>query len=330
MAGRAFAFADPRIIHLAKNSFIPVTADDWYQRRRQDDEGTFFRSVAEQGPRKGVGGATRQGIYTLTADGTLLEFKNAGQNADATLDQLTRALKKWNSLPASRRQPGAVTVREHGKLDANYTRTPPKNGLIVKVFGRILDRKDQEFCRGTCEFAGGMKASRDFLWITATEADAMLPPKLEVGTEYPLPPAIARRLARFHLLDNTRGEPRFWKRADVRDLDLKLTVAAVTPEHLTLRLSGVASLENLREHRGYDARLGGTIRYDRIAKVFDRFDVACVGDHWGDDSFTDSGARPGKTPLGVAFTLADATVPGNRVSPQAARDLDIYMGQRDQ
>ena len=47
MAGRAFAFADPKIIELCKTTFVPCCADDWYQRRRQDDEGTFFRKVAE-------------------------------------------------------------------------------------------------------------------------------------------------------------------------------------------------------------------------------------------------------------------------------------------
>ena len=39
MAGRAFAFADPEIIRLAQTAFVPVSADDWYQRRRKDAEG---------------------------------------------------------------------------------------------------------------------------------------------------------------------------------------------------------------------------------------------------------------------------------------------------
>ena len=60
--GRALTWADPKIIDLAQNHFIPVAADDWYQRRRQDDEGEFFRKVADQGPRKGQGGGTRQGM----------------------------------------------------------------------------------------------------------------------------------------------------------------------------------------------------------------------------------------------------------------------------
>src|SRR6478672_1245892 len=67
---------------MATEDFVPVTADDWYQRRRQDAEGEFFRKVADQGPRKGEGGSTRQGIYCLTAAGQLLNYKNAAHAAE--------------------------------------------------------------------------------------------------------------------------------------------------------------------------------------------------------------------------------------------------------
>ena len=47
---------------MANEEYIAVAGDDWYQRRRDDAEGQFFRRVADQGPRKGTGGSTRQGI----------------------------------------------------------------------------------------------------------------------------------------------------------------------------------------------------------------------------------------------------------------------------
>src|SRR5687767_6029571 len=117
---------------MATEDFVPVTMDDWYQRRRQDAEGEFFRKVAGQGPRKGQGGSTRQGIYVFTADGELLSYKNAGQHAEVTRDELKRGLARFRKLPADRRTPGAVEVGEPGKLDPNYTRTPPAGGLIVR------------------------------------------------------------------------------------------------------------------------------------------------------------------------------------------------------
>ena len=44
---------------MATEEYVAVTGDDWYERRRDDTQGKFFRSVADQGPRKGEGGSTR-------------------------------------------------------------------------------------------------------------------------------------------------------------------------------------------------------------------------------------------------------------------------------
>src|SRR5688572_8479416 len=100
------------MIRMATENFIPVTGDDWYQRRREDAEGEFFRKVANQGPRKGEGGTTRQGIYCLTADGKLLAYKNAGQDPAAMRDVLRSALKAYWRLPEAQRKPGAVQVED--------------------------------------------------------------------------------------------------------------------------------------------------------------------------------------------------------------------------
>jgi hypothetical protein len=80
VAGRALAFSDREILRMAKEQYIAVACDDWYQRRRTDAEGRFFKQVSDQGPRGGNHTSTRQGIYVLTASGKLLGYKNAGQN----------------------------------------------------------------------------------------------------------------------------------------------------------------------------------------------------------------------------------------------------------
>lgn len=326
VAGRAFAFADPEIVSQLQAVFVPVCTDDWYTRRRKDAEGEFFRKVAEQGPRKGAGGATRQGIYAFTADGELLAFKNAGQDVQATREQLKQALRKWAALPKGRREPGAVTVPPHGPLDKDYTRTVPEGGLVVRVHARILDRKGDTFEKGECEFAGGDKASRDFLWVTAAEAKAMAPAKAEVGFTYPLPEPVAKRIARFHLIDNTRGEPAFWGKEQVKERAVTLIVTAVTPDAVELRLDGSVKLEG--EGRGFDAKLRGVLRYRPGTGTFDRWEAAAVGESWGDHTVTKSkGTRPGRTPLGLTFDLADPAVPANRVSPQGIREIGAYLGR---
>src|SRR5262249_1945889 len=153
-AGRALAFSDDEIIRLATEAYVPVAADDWYQRRRDDAEGKFFRSVADQGPRKGQGGSTRQGIYVFTADGPLLAHKNAGQAPDGMRDVRRQGLRAWQKLPEERRKPGAVQVDEPGKADPRYTRPPPPGGLIVNVYTRALDRGKGEWRRGTSKALG--------------------------------------------------------------------------------------------------------------------------------------------------------------------------------
>src|SRR5262245_12816551 len=133
-------------MRMASEDYVPVAADDWYQRRREDAEGQFFRKVADQGPRKGEGGSTRQGIYALTADGKLLTYKNAGQNPAVMRDTLRDGLREWQKLPDERRKPGAVKVEDAGKPDSRFARTPPPGALIVTVYTRILDFKDNAFC----------------------------------------------------------------------------------------------------------------------------------------------------------------------------------------
>src|SRR5262245_32203586 len=215
---------------MAQEKFVAVTGDDWYQRRREDKEGEFFRTVATALGKKGEGGATRQGIYCFAADGTPLAYKNAGQDAKVMKQVLREAIAKFEKLPEEKRKPGAVKIEEHGRLDPTYARTPPTGGLILKTHARILDFKDDVFCKGTCKFTGGDSASRDHVWLTAGEVQSLVPAKAEVGFTYPLPDTIAERIARFHLLDNTRGEPQMWSRQEVRTKKLALAVVSATAD----------------------------------------------------------------------------------------------------
>jgi hypothetical protein len=309
---------------MATRDYIPVACDDWYQRRRKDAEGEFFRAVSEQGPRKGVGTGTRQGIYMLTADGKLLAFKNAGQAPDVMRDSLKQGLREWAKLPEGRRRPGAVRVPNAGRIDRDFVRTPPEGGLILKVFTRILDNKGGECVRGTCEAKWGDKAARDHMWLTAAEWKALIPVEPSKGKKADVEQKVVERILRFHMIDNTRGEPPFWTLKQIRKKAMTVTVESVTEGEVALRLDGEALLED-GEKRGFDARLLGKIRYDRRKKAITAFDVVAVGDHWGEGVFT-RGARPGKTPLGISFELASGEDAG-LVPPQGAKEVGLYMGR---
>jgi hypothetical protein len=320
-------FADAEVIRMAREEFIPVAADDWYQRRRQDAEGKFFRSVADQGPRKGVGGSTRQGIYVFTAAGKLLAYRNHHDPA-VMRSVLQKALRDWQKLPEGQRKAGAVEVGQAGKTDTAYHRAPPAGTLIVNVYTRILDKgADGEFSVGSSKFTGGNRAARDHLWLTEAEWQGLIPASPRKGQAVSVPSAIAYRIARFHLCDNTRGEPPAWRREEIRSLKLGLTVEEVSDSVVTLRLDGSALLATdadlEKAGRGFDARLLGWVRYDRKKGVIDRFDVVAVGEHWGESPLTRR-ARPGRTPLGVAFELSGGAA-ADRVPPQGARWLLGYL-----
>jgi len=317
---------------MAREDFIPVTGDDWYQRRRQDAEGEFFRKMASQGPRKGEGGSTRQGIYCLTSSGKLLAYKNAGQAPDVMRETLQHALAEWRKLPAGERQPGAVKVEDLPRRDLQFTRTPPADTLVVNVFTRLLDRNNAgTYTAHACPAGRGSDSARDHLWITSTEWKALLPKAARPGDKLPLPVSLAVRLLRFHLIDNTRGEPPLWRREEIRKSDLTLIVEENAPSRARLRLGGQVLLatdaDPAKAERGYEARILGNIEGDPTKQQITRFDALVLGEHWGQGPFT-RGARPGRSPLGIVFELAEGDAPADRVPPQGAREISEYLGGR--
>src|SRR5262249_41071206 len=152
---------------------------------------------------------------------------------------------EWKKLPEAQRKPSAVSIGEAGKADSRYARTPPAGGLILNVYTRILDRKDgAEFCRGTCKTPGGDRAAHDHLWLREKDWKALVPANPKKGDEFPCPAGVAERIVLFHLIDNTRGEPPFWGKDQIRSPArkpsplLKVTVAEVTASKVRLRLDG--------------------------------------------------------------------------------------------
>jgi hypothetical protein len=324
--GRELTFADAKIIELVNEHFIPVAADDWFQRRRQDAEGEFFRKIADQGPRKGQGGSTRQGIYAFTADGKLLQYRNH-QDPNVMRGFLVAALKAWNTIPAAQRAKGAVQVPDLSKVDARFAPALPKDALIVNVYARILDRTDDFFCHGSCKFPGGQRASHDHLWIRADEWQALLAKDARKGQHIAVPEKLMYRMARYHVVDNTRGEPPMWARQDVRSAEVKLVVEEVTAREVRIKLTGAIMLASDTDpkaaKRGYDVSLLGEIRYEPVQRRIMKFSVVALGEHWGEGTFT-GGARPGRNPFGVAFELADPSRAADRVPPQGIRDGGNY------
>jgi hypothetical protein len=123
---------------------------------------------------------------------------------------------------------------------------------------------------------------------------------------------------RFHLIDNTRGEPPLWRSREVRAAEI-----ALHREEGRLRLSGTVQLKTEGGDRGYEPSLLGYLE-SRDGKVT-RLDLVARGEFWGQGRYT-GGAPPGRFTLAVAFALA-AGGEASRVPPQGARDLGDYLGR---
>ncbi len=287
MLDRASTFADPKIVNLLQTRFVPVAIDQFYQRQQKDAEGDFYRNIAAQGPWKDLEGTT-QGLYIATADGKLLGFNN-NRGPERIKQLLEQSLKDF--------QPVAVPSIKPGAVDPRFALSPPQGGLVVRVTAKVLggyEATDDEWQK---IFQSAL--SRDNLWIRKDEHQALVRGELLDSLKH--------RIAQFHLIDNTRGEPEMWDDADIRKLDLRLEGG---------KLTGTVRLENKSGDRGFHAELLGFVESDKSRVV--RLDMVAKGSYWGDSPFT-RGAPKGKFPLAVAFTLASGDLEADRVPPQGSK-----------
>ena len=287
MLDRESTFADPAIVKLLQTRFIPVAIDQAYQRRQKDNEGKFYQKIANQGPRK-VGRGTTQGLYTADASGRLLAFTN-NRGAQRVQRMLQTALQKH--------RPGKVAAITKGTPDARYNPQPPKGGLVVRVTSKILGGYEEPENEWRRIFQTSL--GRDNLWIRADEHAAL--------AKGQLPKSLLKRLARYHLVDNTRGEPPMWRENEIQKLEGKITNG---------QLRATVQLRTAKGDRGYDAQLLGKVE-TKNGKIT-RLDLVASGQFWGEGSYTRN-APKGKFPLAIAFTLADGKDAADTVPPQGSR-----------
>lgn len=300
MLDRASTFADPEIARLLKTEFIPVAIDQAYQRRQQDTEGDFYRKIAGQGPRNDFQGTT-QGFYIATSNGELLLYNN-----NRHPEKVRRLMQEKLAEFKSDRKSSSVIDKEltADRVDPRFNVTPPEGGLVLRVRAKVLDGYEPTSDRWRRIFQTAL--SRDNLWVTAQEHRSI--------ANGEIPRSLQQRIARFHLVDNTRGEPPSWNVDDIRRLEIDSSAG---------ELRGNIQLKNKSGDRGYDASLYGVI--ESSGGKVTRIDFVVRGDFWGHGPYT-GGAPKGKFPLAISFTLADGTHVADRIPPQGSRGwLRGYM-----
>lgn len=297
MLDRESTFAEPETIKLLQSEFIPVAIDQAYQRRQKDTEGDFYRKIAGQGPRNDFQNGTTQGNYVATPSGQLLLYNN---NRDPK--KLLRLIKK--SLTDFKDSSETATPIQTTKVDQRYNVSPPEGGLVLRVHTKILSGYEPTDNRWKKIYQAGI--GRDNLWISKAEHAQLVSGKV--------PPVVVNRVARFHLVDNTRGEPPMWKSDQIQTAEINLASGA---------LSGEAKLRTSNNDRGYDAKMKGELRIEN-GKVT-KMDLVVLGQFWGEGRYTPNGPK-GKFPLAITFSLADGKDIADKVPPQGSRGwIDGYM-----
>ncbi len=304
---------DPQVIELLKTRFVCVALDVWYEQRRDDGAGAFYRTVV--GQRRDLDPErSTQGFYVSTVGGGLLRYWN-NRDPQRIRQHLEAALAKQ---PA--RSVAIVTDRDHA-VDPRLARPVPDGAAVVDVFARILDASsdDGESCdvrwpagdRWQTKLHGSI--GRDHLWILPDEIDAL--------AHGEVPDALLMRIARFHLVDNTRGEPPLWTRREVKRAAARLVpISADRPG--CFRLDGHVELSTADLSRGDSVDLLGevVVRDGRLVC----FDVVGSGTCHGESTYT-PGAPRGKFPLAFAMRIAADDAIARDVPPQGARDLADYL-----
>jgi hypothetical protein len=289
---RESTFADPEIVKMLKTRLIPVAIDQAYQRRQQDAEGEFYRKIARQGPRSNFR-STTQGFYIATASGKLMLYNNNRDPAKVRR-LMQRQLAEFQSNGFAK---SAVAEIKPGKVDPRFNPSPPAGGLVVRVRAKVLGGYKPTTNRWRRIYQTSL--SRDNLWISDSEHQALVRGEI--------PASLQKRIARFHLVDNTRGEPPMWQEGEIRTIAMTLDNG---------RLTGRVRLATADESRGYDAELKGFVTA-KEGKVV-RLDVVALGKFWGEGRFT-HGAPEGKFPLAVSFSLADGSDVADAIPPQGSR-----------
>jgi hypothetical protein len=165
----------------------------------------------------------------------------------------------------------------------------------------------------------------DHAWFWADEVAGWLPERLEVGQSRRVPERLVARLARFHLVDNVRGQTPPFQAEHVQDAWLEVTVTDVQGDRVSGGVAGAVRVvatgrwqvddgPAAERTRGFDGRFLGRAEYDRGAGRFTAFELVAAGARHGATHYNGRADDPGPAPMGVVMVLAP-DAPADRVAP---------------
>jgi len=291
---RESTFADEELIAMLKEQFVSVAIDQWYTRAQKDAEGEFYQSIAIQGPRKDFT-KTTQGLYVCDATGNFYGYTNNRQ-ADSAKRILRDALSKFDA-------DSKFDALSAGVPDPNYQRIVPAGAVVIQVNTKVLSGfkpTDDAF-----EMIFQKSIARDNLWILSGEIEQL---KKGVVAE-----SLAKRISRFHLIDNTRGEPTMWSSDDIESMKMTLDGDG--------RFTGDVQIKS--NTSGYRTKMAGNVKFE--GDQLKQFDIVARGWYHGEGRYTRH-APEDEFPVAVAFRISDGSDMADTVAPQGSKGwLEGYL-----
>lgn len=265
----------------------------------------WFLQMAGQHNTRIKSGQTSQGFYVASPGGTSYGYNN-NRSVERVLGMMDKA------LDAARANAPSAKV----EVPAPETEFAPRGVSVVRVFTRI-----RPVPAGSDP--SNSNVARDHLWIYPGEVRALL--QLPPGGG-PLPESLARRLARFHFVDNVRGEPNMWGDGDIAKLELQATRDLDVQGKRAFRITGSFAVGSVRDARGVEGKFEGWLAVDEGKQSVTEFYAVADAQAWGAGSYTRN-PPPGRFPLVIGMQIA-TDPPSRRVPPQGYLWGDAYRTGR--
>ena len=195
----------------------------------------------------------------------------------------------------------------------------PESALVLRVFSRIspLPAGLNELRRRRNGQLG-----RDHLWLPKSDAAEILS-RLKGANEAEAPPALSKRLCRYHLTDNVRGESDLWGSEDVQKRSFTVAKLAETETTLSVRLAGTYAMRMTgikvegrpaKSEMALEGTLEGVLEIDKTRATFIGAKLYASATCSGASTFTPD-EPAGKFPVKFAMVVATDAV-SRQVAPQ--------------
>lgn len=259
---RRFIFSKDEVIKKLNSEFIPVVGNTHeLQNGHSKTRDWFIKSVSPVNSRVDRS-ETAQGFYVMAADGKAYGFSN-NRGADVLLN----AISKWKTAFEKESHP-KVEITEND----SYSTKQPAGTSVIRVFSRINPLPIG--CDSSNE-----TVARDHLWITPQDVDS-------IALSNSIPQNVQYRLARFHLVDNVRGEPDHWTREQVKSLKMELGKRMKVGNSVSYAITGDFSMQTDNGLRGIAGKLRGRLEIDTAKKVVKEWKVYSEATAWGQSTYT--------------------------------------------